>query len=435
MLDADDLHDPEGTLTRLVSWNQRIHEHECVNLNPAANVMNPAAETLLSAPGLGTRPSLGDPGHKYEMGLEAVERIEVLAEHLAREVFDAAHAEVRLPSGAMANLVTFLAASHDRCSRGASGSTDGRPGVLIAPPASIAGHVTHHADGAAGLVGFDVIAAPVDRDRYTVDVDEVATLARRVEPSVITVGASLNLRHHPVAQLREVADEVGAVLVFDAAHLSGLIAGGVWPNPLAEGAHAMTMSTYKSLAGPPAGLVLTDDERLAERIRAITFPGLTANFDVGATAALARTLIDWHACGGEHAAAMVATAAALADGLLDRGIPVHRPGDGGRPTESHAFAVETDESTGPFPDGHTAATTLRRANLLTSAIGVPTGRGAAIRIGTNEMVRWGLAPGDVGELADLVARAWGADTDDEVCSVAAAVTAFRRRFDQVHFTS
>ena len=117
------------------------------------------------------------------------------------------------------------------------------------------------------------------------------------------------------------------MLLFDAAHLSGLIAGGAWPNPLDEGAHVMTMSTYKSLAGPPSGLLVTTEPAIAERVDAIAFPGLTANFDAANTAALAITLSDWQTYGAEYAGEMVAAAQRLATELTDRDVPVHRPID------------------------------------------------------------------------------------------------------------
>lgn len=132
--DADAI---DRRLLDLVDRSTRIHEVEAVNLNPAANTMNPRAEALLAS-GLGSRPSLGYPGAKYEMGLEAIEQIEIIAAELATEVFDADHVEIRVPSGAMANLFAFMATT--------------RPGdAVIVPPAAVAGHVTHHADGAAGL--------------------------------------------------------------------------------------------------------------------------------------------------------------------------------------------------------------------------------------------------------------------------------------------
>ena len=129
--------DSEATfheIARLVGENRRIHDLHGINLNPASNVMNPRAEAMMAA-GLGSRASLGYPGDKYEMGLEAIERIEVICAELAAEVFGAKYAEVRVASGALANLYVFMATC--------------KPGdTIIAPPAEIGGHVTHHAAGA-----------------------------------------------------------------------------------------------------------------------------------------------------------------------------------------------------------------------------------------------------------------------------------------------
>ncbi|RMF05161.1 MAG: serine hydroxymethyltransferase, partial [Alphaproteobacteria bacterium] len=263
----------DAEITSLIARNREIHERECINLNPATNVMNPKAEAALSQ-GLGGRPSLGYPGEKYEMGLEAIERIEVIAAELAAEVFGARFAEVRVGSGALANLYCFMATT--------------KPGdAIIVQPPEIGGHVTHHQAGAAGLYGLQIHPAPIDPERYTVDPAALRDLARSVRPKLITLGGSLNLLPHPVAQVREIADEIGATLLYDAAHMSGMIAGKQWQQPLEEGAHLMTMSTYESLGGPPAGLILTNGPELAQRLDAIAFPGLTANFDAGKTAALA----------------------------------------------------------------------------------------------------------------------------------------------------
>ncbi|MFN4192687.1 MAG: beta-eliminating lyase-related protein, partial [Tabrizicola sp.] len=249
-------------LDSLIARNREIHDQDCFNLNPATNVMNPRAEAALAS-GIGSRPSLGYPGDKYEMGLEAIEEIEVIAAELAAEVFHARYAEIRVGSGALANLYGFMALA--------------KPGdSIIAPPASIGGHVTHHSAGCAGLYGLTTHAAPIDADGYTLDLASLHDLAHAVRPKIITVGGSLNLFPHPVAEVRKIADQVGAKVLFDAAHQCGIIAGGVWANPLSEGAHLMTMSTYKSLGGPAGGLIVTNDATIAERLDAIAFPGLTA---------------------------------------------------------------------------------------------------------------------------------------------------------------
>ncbi|WP_269748080.1 DegT/DnrJ/EryC1/StrS family aminotransferase [Enterovibrio coralii] len=220
----------------LAEENRHIHEMACINLNPATNIMNPKAEALLAS-GIGSRPSLGYPGDKYEMGLEAIEKIELIAADLACEIFNARFAEIRVASGAMANLYAFMATSK-------AGDT------ILVPPASIGGHVTHHNAGAAGLFGLNIVEMAVDAEHYTVDIDAVRQQAKALKPSLITIGGSLNLLPHPVSELRAIADEVGAKLLFDAAHQCGIIAGKSWPNPLSQGAHLMTMSTYKSLGGP-----------------------------------------------------------------------------------------------------------------------------------------------------------------------------------------
>ncbi|MGH7078885.1 MAG: serine hydroxymethyltransferase [Acetobacteraceae bacterium] len=404
-----------GRLAELIAENRAIHERIALNLNPASNVMNPAAEAVL-AQGLGTRASLGYPADKYEMGLEAIEQIEIIAAELAAEIFAAPFVEIRVPSGSIANLYAFMATT--------------RPGeIIIAPPAEIGGHVTHHETGAAGCVGAITRAAPVDPANYTIDVAALRTEAKRLRPKLITIGGSLNLFPHPVREIRAIADEVGAFVLFDAAHLSGMIAGHAWPDPLAEGAHIMTMSTYKSLGGPPSGLIMTTEPELARRIEAIAHPGLTANFDVAKAAALAITLLDWKRHGRAYAAAMEETARALADALIERGMPVFAADRGA--TRSHQLAVEAAE----FGGGQRAAGRLRKANLLASGIGLPIapvpGDMNGLRLGTPEIVRWGMAPAEMPELADYIARALRSPANSD--ALGHAVSAFRQRFTQIRF--
>ncbi|AHM05076.1 Serine hydroxymethyltransferase [Roseibacterium elongatum DSM 19469] len=393
--------------------NREIHERHCFNLNPATNIMNPRAEALLAS-GIGSRPSLGYPGDKYEMGLEAIEEIEVIAAELAAEVFGATHAEIRVASGAMANLYALMATC--------------KPGdTIIAPPAAIAGHVTHHDAGCAGLFGLRILDAPIDAAAYTVDLDALRDMALRERPRLITIGGSLNLAPHPVAALRAIADEVGAYLLMDAAHQCGMIAGGQWPNPLEQGAHLMTMSTYKSLGGPAGGLIVTRDAGLAQRLDAIAFPGMTANFDAAKSAALAMTLIDWRVHGAAYAKAMVDLARALARALAARQIPIFA---GAEATEGHQFAVEAAR----FGGGQTASKRLRQAGLLACGIGLPItevpGDLNGLRVGTPELARIGMEAGDMAALADLIARALG---DGDPADLADETRTFRARFRDLRF--
>ena len=404
----------EDRVDTLIARNREIHERQCFNLNPATNVMNPRAEAALAA-GLGARPSLGYPGQKYETGLDAIEEIEVIAQELAAETFAARYAEIRVASGAMSNLYAFMALT--------------RPGdAIIAPPASIGGHVTHHAPGAAGLYGLAIHPAPVNAAGYTVDVDALGALAREVRPTLITLGGSLNLFEHPVAQVAEIAREVGAKLLFDAAHQCGIIAGGQWRNPLAEGADVMTMSTYKSLGGPPSGLIVTNDAGIAQRLDAIAFPGMTANFDAGKSAALAISLLDWREFGADYARHMISLAEVMAEALASEGMPVFRGSDGY--TRSHQFALEAAR----FGGGQRAAQALYQAGFLACGIGLPVAEVAGdmngLRLGTPEIVRWGVSEADAPRLARLIARAL---TADDPATLAPEVAEWRKTFCRLHY--
>ena len=400
-------------LTFLADLNKIIHEKDCFNLNPATNVMNPRAESFLSC-GIGSRPSLGYPGDKYEMGLEAIEEIEVVASSLVAEIFCSKFAEIRVPSGAMANLFSFMSIC--------------KPGdTIIVPPASIGGHVTHHNPGCAGLFGLNIIEAPIDKDYYTVDIDQLRELALKEKPKLITLGGSLNLFEHPVSAVSSIAKEVGARLLFDAAHQCGLIAGKAWKNPLDLGADVVTMSTYKSLGGPPGGAIITNDAGIAEKIDRIAFPGMTANFDAAKSAALAVTMLDWKEFGREYAAEMVLMSKTLASSLEEYDIPIFFGALGH--TQSHQFAVLAEE----YGGGQQASKLLRKSGFLACGIGLPVqdieGDMNGVRFGTPELVRWGMKAKHSNKLAELVAKALKGD------NVSDQVSKWRRTFNKVHFVN
>ena len=405
----------ERDLLAFVEENRVIHERDCFNLNPATNAINPRSEALLAS-GVGSRPSLGYPGDKYEMGLEGVEKIEVLAAELVADVFGAKYAEIRVASGALANLYAYMVAA--------------KPGdTVFVPSATVGGHFSHHANGAAGLYGVKPHLMAFDAERYTVDLEALRSDALRLRPKVITLGNSMNLFPHPVKEVRRIADEVGAMVLFDAAHLCGLIAGKAWQQPLEEGAHLMTMSTYKSLAGPAGGLLVTNDAGTAQKLDAVAYPGMTANFDAARSASIAMTMLDWQVHGQAYAAGMVATAKALAEALVAKGLPVFARDRG--ITTSHQFAIEAHD----FGGGQAMARLLRRANILACGIGLPLdpveGDVNGLRMGSPELVRWGMSSRHMPQLAAFIADVLLKRRSPE--DVAPEVSAYRREFPDLHF--
>ena len=199
-------------------------------------------------------------------------------------------------------------------------------------------------------------------------------------------------------------------------------------NPLAEGAHLMTMSTYKSLGGPAGGLIVSNDAEIAERLDAIAFPGMTANFDAAKSAALALTMLDWREHGRAYAAEMIATARAFAAALDAEGLPVFAKARGF--TDSHQFAVEAAGVGG----GQAASKKLRKAGFLACGIGLPIAEVAGdlngLRIGTPELVRWGVTADRAPEIAALTAEALRSDAPE---SLAARTRALRAEFTELRF--
>jgi glycine hydroxymethyltransferase len=404
----------------LVAEQARLVDRECLNLNPATNVMNPYAGQLLAA-GIGSRPSLGLPGDKYETGLGPAEELEVIASELARRVFRCAFAETRLLSGAMANLAVYMATA--------------RPGdVIFSLPPSAGGHATHQPFAAPGLYGLDVRPIPLLTDDATatwrIDLGALEAEVRSSRPRLLILGGSLALAPYPIREVAAIAHQVGARLLFDAAHLSLLIAGEVFQQPLLEGADMITSSTYKALAGPPGGLILTNDDELAARLDPIVYPGLTANNDLGRVAALAVALNDLLVYGHEYAARCVETAEALASALAARGFAVagHAPAY----TMTHHVVLDARAWGG----GTHAARLLEPANLLATGIGLPLGEVSGdqngLRLGTQEVVRWGMGPSEMPQIAHFLARILLGE--ERGATLRAEVVALRAAYQTLRYT-
>jgi glycine hydroxymethyltransferase len=416
LLAPDDLDAVEARLMKLVDDHERHMDRESIGLNAGTNVMNPRAAALLSR-SLGNRPSLGYPGDKYEMGMEYAEEIEVIAEDLVKQLFGAPYAELRVASGALANLYCFMATA--------------KPGErIMAFSGEMGGHVTHHKAGAAGLYGIETHPVPYDAARMTIDLDRLRAEAKRLRPTLITVAGSLCLFPYPLREVRAIAEEIGAYVLYDAAHMSGMIAGGRFQQPLAEGAHLMTMSTYKAFGGPPAGIIVTTESDLAARLDKIAYPGMTANFDLGKTAALAIAVMDLIAHGAAYADQCIRNAQALAKSLAAEGLPVHGV-EGRGHTESHHLAVQSAR----FGGGQAAAKRLAAANILLCGIGLPLppvpGDLNGIRIGSQEVTRFGMQEDAMTDIARLIARFLVKGEEAE--SVRRDVIEFRRGYQRIHF--
>lgn len=415
--DALSLEALDAEAHRLVAAHEQLVDRDCINLYAGTNIPNPRASALLGST-ISGRPNLGHPGAKYNKGMEHAEQLEVMLSTLLKRLFKARFAEHRVGSGSLANLYAYMATC--------------QPGdAIMAFSDAAAGHPTHHEIGAAGLYGLKVHDLPFDIARMDVDVSALREATKRIRPRLIIVAGSMCLFPYNLRAVRGVADEIGAYVLYDAAHMGGLIAGGAFQQPLAEGADLMTGSTYKSFGGPPSGMVLTNSPDLAGRIDRIAFPGLTANFDLGRTAAMIVAVLDLLEHGPAYAKACIANAQALAGALHEAGIRVFKPEARDGFTRSQHVALEA----APYGGGNALSARIEPANILFTSIGLPlppvAGDANGIRIGTQEITRWGMQPADMKTIAELAARVLVKNED--ASRVKPDVIAFRRRFQEIHF--
>ncbi|MFY8142107.1 MAG: serine hydroxymethyltransferase, partial [Caulobacter sp.] len=292
----------------------------------------------------------GYPGKRYYGGCEYVDVIEQLAIDRAKDLFGAGFANVQPHSGAQANQAVFLALL--------------TPGdTFMGMDLAAGGHLTHGSPANQSGKWFKPVAYSVRAQDQYIDYDNVAEVAQREKPKLIIAGGSAYSRAIDFKRFREIADSIGALLMVDMAHYAGLVAGGVYPNPVPH-AHVVTTTTHKTLRGPRGGLILTNDEAIAKKINSAVFPGLQGGPLEHVIAAKAVAFgealqPDFKA----YAAQVVANARALADTLMASGVNIVSGG-----TDSHVMLVDLR------PKGVTGRDTeasLERAHITCNKNGIP----------------------------------------------------------------
>jgi len=234
---------------------QRNHLELIASENIASKAVIEAQGTVLT-----NKYAEGYPGKRYYGGCEFVDKSENLAIERATKLFDVKFANVQPHSGAQANGAVFLALL--------------KPGdTILGMGIDQGGHLTHGAPPAQSGKWFNAIAYGVDKKTGLLDYDQVEKLAIEHNPKLIIAGGSAYSRIINFKKFREIADKVGAYLLVDMAHFSGLVAGKAYPNPC-DHAHVVTSTTHKVLRGPRGGIILTNDEDLAKKFNSAVFPGL-----------------------------------------------------------------------------------------------------------------------------------------------------------------
>ena len=355
---------------------------------------------------------------RFYQGTKVYDHIEGLAMKLCKELFTAEHVNVVPVSGTIANLTVYKAVAKNG---------DKVSGLSI--PAG--GHISHTHVSAAGVLGLKEVAYPFDNENMVIDVDKTRKMLLAEKPRIMIFGASLFLFPHPLKELRATADEIGAVMMYDGAHVMGLIAGGKFQNPMKEGADVLTGSTHKTFPGPQKGIVACKNT-FRKKIDNAAFPGLTSNHHLHNVAGLAIACAEMKEYGKDYAAQIVKNAKALAAAMAEEGFNVLCEHKGY--TESHQVVADVSKIGG----GTWVAETFEKANIIINKNLLPwdtldqTSNPSGIRIGVQEMTRFGMKETDMKEIAHFMTRlAINKHKPDEVRE---DVEDFRKQFQTIHYT-
>ena len=339
----------------------------------------------------------GYPGRRYYGGCEHVDVVESLAIDRARELFGAEHANVQPHSGAQANMAVYFALLE--------------PGdTVMGMELSHGGHLTHGANVNFSGKLYNFVPYGVDKDSELIDYDEVERLAREHRPKLIVAGCSAYAKILDFPRFRAIADEVGAYLMVDMAHIAGLIAGGAHPSPFPH-AHVVTSTTQKSLRGPRGGFILSTAD-LARKIDFAVFPYMQGGPLMHIIAAKA-------VCFGEalrpefarYAQQVVANAATMATEVSEAGLRLVSGG-----TENHLILVDL---TPMDITGQQAETALESVGIITNKNAIPFDPrpprvASGMRLGTPAITSRGFGDAETREVSRLISQVLNNMGDDQV---------------------
>ncbi|MFD5628181.1 serine hydroxymethyltransferase [Streptomyces sp. NPDC127072] len=378
-LEADVLRRQDPELAEILI-GELVRQSTTLQLIAAENFTSPAVLAALGSP-LANKYAEGYPGARHHGGCEIVDVAERVAVDRAKALFGSEHANVQSHSGSSAVLAAYAALL--------------RPGdTVLAMGLPFGGHLTHGSPANFSGRWFDFVGYGVEADTGLIDHEQVRALARTHRPKAIVCGSISYPRHIDYALFREIADEVGAYLIADAAHPIGLVAGGAAPSPVPY-ADVVCATTHKVLRGPRGGMILCGGE-LAERVDRAVFPFTQGGAQMHTIAAKAVAF-------GEaatpaytaYAHQVVANARVLAAALDAEGLAVTTGG-----TDTHLITV----GTAPLGvDGRTARGRLAAAGMVLDTCALPYGDARGLRLGTAALTTQGMGEAEMARVAVLLA--------------------------------
>ena len=389
---------------------------QCINLIASENVVSKKARSQAGSD-FAHRYAEGHPGERYYRGTSYIDEIENQLKTNLKILFECDHSEVRPISGTNANEAVF--------------SRFVRPGdVVMVNSTPAGGHISHHKEGSLGKFTRNIIDLPITKDGYHLDVEKTIYLIRNVKPKIIVLGKSLYLFPEPVSELSDVCRENNVRIIYDGAHVLGLIAGKKFQNPLKEGAFLMTASTHKTFFGSQRGLILSNmEEEYWRKIDRGAFPGSSSNHHLDTLAQMGICTYEIMEYGEQYAEDTIKNAKTLATAMDRLGFDVQAKEFGY--TESHQVAVNVKELSG----GEKASRTLEINDIVLNMNMLPHEPLSAhdhpegIRIGVQEMTRFGMGEDEMVRIAELIKECL---IDNK--SVKEEVNRFRSEYQEVKYS-
>ncbi len=392
-------------------------EAKTINLIASENVMSPLALRVYLSDFM-FRYAEGKPFKRYYQGTKYVDELEVLADEILGSLLNTKLVDLRPISGTVANASVFRVLAE--------------PGdSAVIAPVQAGAHVSHTKFGTLGALSIKHIEMPYDEENMNVDVDKAVKLIEEVKPKFAVLGGSVYLFPHPVKEIAEAVHSVNGHLVYDAAHVLGLIVGKRWHNPLELGADVMTASTHKTFPGPQGGVITSSNEKLFKAISKTIFPWFVSNHHLHRIPPTAITALEMKAFGEEYTEQIIRNARKLAESLASLGFKVL--GESLGYTKSHQVLVDVREQGG----GAKAAKLLEDANIIVNKNLLPYDTPdmvkdpSGLRLGVQEMTRFGMKENEMEEIAKFMKMVLIDRRDPS--EVAKKVTEFRKEFRTVHY--
>jgi glycine hydroxymethyltransferase len=385
------------------------------------NVLSPLCKEMLITDFHG-RYAEGTPGKRYYEGCEIFDRVEEKAMDLAKKLFNCKYADVRPTSGTTANIGVLKALI--------------KPGeTACVLDLANGAHISFGKWGGAGVRGINLVSYPFNDEEMNIDIDGAIKLIKEVKPKLCLNGRSVFLFPSPIKELAEAAHDVGAYLVYDAAHVLGLIGGKQFQDPLREGADVMNGSTHKTLPGPQGGMVLSDHNEDTEEGKSFlrklsfgVFPGVTSSYHLHHVAAKAIAYAEHLEFGEAYAKQTIANAQAFAQSLFERGFKVF--GEKLGFTKSHQILL----AIGPGK-GKEASKKLVDAGIVTNMNTIPGDNDpltpSGLRLGTPELTRIGMKEKEMSEVAEFYKRILL--DNEEPSKIKAEIKEFRKDYQELHY--